>query len=141
MVKHNLQFHIEDPLYFALLRKKAEYNCKTWIHFLYTISNLPVLPQQSEEDKAKCEILYEVLNKTKSTELKAKCQNKLQSIEQDNTRQNALKELVEKRKQLIELIDDPELGANRHRQCLDMLQLMDKVIENEENAELRQQRA
>lgn len=102
---------------------------------------MPVLSQQNEEDKAKCEILYEVLNKTTSSELKAKCQNKLQSIQQDNTRQNALKELVEKRKQLIELIDDPELGANRHRQCLDMLQLMDKVIENEENAELRQQRA
>lgn len=131
MVKHNLQFHIEDPLYFALLRKKAEYNCKTWIQFLYTISNLPVLSRQSEEDKVKCEILYEVLNKTKSPELKAKCQNKVQSIINGRDTKPTLDELINKRDELLEFINS-DIDEKHRKRGLKMLVFFNQIIEEEQ---------
>lgn len=140
-MKHTIQIHLDnDQIYFAFLRKKSEYGARTWSEMVHKICNMPVL---SDEDTAKCKMLYEVMGKTKSQELKAKCQNKLRSYEtaqQDIINGNqqcrkALDELISKRDELMELVDDPDLDANRHKQCLKMLVFMNRVIEEERKAQ------
>lgn len=134
--KRTIHLHIdEDRLYFAMLRLKASMECKTWKEFMYKICNLPIQPQLNTEDQARCEQLYQVMGKARSynispdSELVRKCQNKAQDIiNEKQQHQKALDELIEKRKQLLELIDDPELSPSRHEQCVEMLLVTDKVI-------------
>lgn len=142
-MKHTIQIHLDnDQIYFAFLRKKSEYSARTWSEMVYKICNMPVLSQQSEDDKAKCQMLYEVLGKTKSKELKKKCLHRIgeitqpqlrkrtQAVPATSPRQKALDELVIKRGELMELVDDPDLDEAHHKQCVDMLVLMDKVIKD-----------
>src|SRR5271157_5188626 len=82
MTRHTLEFRIDDDnLFFAIQRKKLEYKqkygCKNWLQVLYKWANMPAL---SDDDQIKCEKLYEVMGKTKSKELKAKCQAKAEGI-------------------------------------------------------------
>jgi hypothetical protein len=150
----------DDKLWWAIQRKKLEYKekygCNNWLQVLYKWANMPTL---SDDDQIKCDRLYEVMGKMKSPELKKKCQAKAEQIITGTaargatppvlvadshksasppvlvtlparTKAEMLKELVIKRDQLLEMIDDPDLSEARREQCEKMLIAMDRVIKD-----------
>ena len=62
--------------------------------------------------------------------------NKLRSydavtINENQQRKKALDALVDKRNELIELVDSGGLDEKHHRQCLETLVFMNQIIDNE----------
>ena len=133
---HNLQFHISSSLYYALLRKKAEfgavYGCNTWKEFLYVISTLPVVTPKKIEDERR---LYEIMDKLKdynleSSELMENLQNK---AHKSYTKE--MKELQRQKEVLFEAIQNPDLDETERKKFLVMFNLANQTIDKIESQE------
>jgi len=143
MTLHTLELRVDDEnLWWAIQRRKLEYKerygCKNWLDVLYRWANVPIESQLDEEDQARCNQLYQVMEKARSynispdSKLVKGCQNKAHDIiTKDQAHQQALRDLITNRDQLIQLIDDKDLSPDRHNKCVDMLALLDSVIERE----------
>jgi hypothetical protein len=136
---HNLQFHINDALYYALLRKKLEfcqagYNCKSWKQFLYIISQLPVLTPKRIEDERR---MYAIMNKLKdyklgSSELADNLQCKAQRLyDADVNREMA--ELKRQKAVLEEAMQNVDLDQSDFVRYFNMLETANLAIDEIEN--------
>lgn len=134
---HNLQFHIDDSLYYALHRKKLElcqagYNCKSWKEFLFFISTMLVITPKKIEDERR---LYEIMNKLEdynlqNSDLADNCQDKAERLYTSNAE---LDELKRQQKVLFEAIQDPDLDETERKRFLGMLNLANKAIDKIES--------
>jgi hypothetical protein len=142
-MKHTIQIHLDnDQIYFAFLRKKSEYGAHTWSEMVYKICNMPVL---SPEDQKKCEILYEVMGKSKkylggeaSRDLQAQCQRKLHGMMDvaatSNNVKPTLDELISKRDELLEFVNS-DIDEKHRKRGLEMLGFFNQIIEEERKRE------